>query len=168
MKASIVLFYLLLALNTKVIAAVPSDDSINELMIITNSKEMLSDNIAESNKIMDGMIQKRLKGRQVNQAEQEVIDNTKRKMLLLFDTVLKWEVIEPNIRKIYKESFSQEEIDAMIVFYKSPSGQALIKKMPLVMQNTMTFMETAMESLIPQIKQIEKEFTAEMKEKKQN
>ncbi|WP_420348321.1 DUF2059 domain-containing protein [Pelagibius sp.] len=37
---------------------------------------------------------------------------------------------------IYERVFTEEELDAMLAFYKSPAGQSMIKKMPAMMAET--------------------------------
>src|SRR5262249_25615685 len=51
---------------------------------------------------------------------------------------LKWDDLKQMYFQIYSESFTQEEVDGMLAFYESPAGKAVIKKMPVVMQKSMT------------------------------
>ncbi len=38
---------------------------------------------------------------------------------------------------IYDRNFTSEEIDAMLVFYRTPAGQSMMRKMPVVVQESM-------------------------------
>lgn len=40
-----------------------------------------------------------------------------------FNKYMGWRSIGPELKKLYMEKFSKEEIDAMIVFYRTPVGQ---------------------------------------------
>jgi hypothetical protein len=51
----------------------------------------------------------------------------------------------------------------MIAFYKTPAGQAVITKMPLVMQNTMNEMQGLMEPMVQKIERMQQNVAAEMK-----
>nr|WP_276510032.1 DUF2059 domain-containing protein [Niveibacterium umoris] len=64
---------------------------------------------------------------------------------------------------IYQKTFTQKEVDGMLSFYKSPAGQAVIKKMPQVMQASMQIMQARMSKLVPQIQQITAEGAEKMK-----
>ena len=43
-----------------------------------------------------------------------------------------WEKMQAELTGIYRELFTQEEINSLIDFYQSPAGQAMVKKMPLI------------------------------------
>ena len=51
----------------------------------------------------------------------------------------------------------------MIAFYKTPAGQALINKNPLLMQNTMDEMRALMRPMMQRINQIKNEGEQELK-----
>jgi hypothetical protein len=53
----------------------------------------------------------------------------------------------------------------MIKFYKSKGGQAVIKKMPLVMQSTMGNVQAQMSTIIPKIQKIQQDAFEEVKAK---
>ncbi len=112
---------------------------------------------------MDGFIKQSLKGRQVSQKEQQAINNMKSKMVALLKQEYTWDKIEPTITKIYSESFTEEEVKGMIDFYQTPSGQAVIKKMPIVMQKSMVGMQSQMNVLLPKMQAIQREFLEELK-----
>jgi hypothetical protein len=49
-------------------------------------------------------------------------------------------------------------------FYKSSTGQALLTKMPVVMQNTMNEMQQMMQPMMQRIGRMQQEVVAEKKE----
>jgi hypothetical protein len=51
----------------------------------------------------------------------------------------------------------------LIAFYKTPAGQALINKSPLLMQNLMGEMQAAMRPVIQRIGQIKNQADQELK-----
>jgi hypothetical protein len=66
--------------------------------------------------------------------------------------------------RTYRDSFTQDEIDGVIKFYKSAAGQAYVKKLPLVMQNVMREMQGIMKPLQEKMLAIQKEATQEFKD----
>ncbi len=48
-----------------------------------------------------------------------------------------WDAIEPTFADIYRKTFSQHEVDGMMVFHKSDVGHSIIAKMPMAMHETM-------------------------------
>ncbi len=55
--------------------------------------------------------------------------------------------------KAYAEVFTEDELKSMVVFYESPNGQAILKKMPQVMQ---TFMPAVSKIMPDMMKDIQK------------
>jgi hypothetical protein len=52
----------------------------------------------------------------------------------------------------------------MLAFYKTPAGQAMINKMPLVMQNVMSEMKDLVGPMQQKLQQIQRETLQEMKD----
>ena len=61
---------------------------------------------------------------------------------------------KPALAKVYTDTYTEEELDAILTFYKSPAGKALIQKMPEVMQRMMPVMMKMMNDVQPEIKAI--------------
>ena len=54
-------------------------------------------------------------------------------------------------------------LNGMIAFYKTPSGQAVIKKMPVVVQQSVMMSQSMIQTLMPKMQQIQKEFISEVR-----
>jgi len=61
---------------------------------------------------------------------------------------------KPALAKVYTDTYTEEEIDGILVFYKSPAGKAFLEKMPEVMQRSMPVMMQMMGDLQPEIKRM--------------
>jgi len=46
---------------------------------------------------------------------------------------MSWESIEPEMAKIYMQEFTEEEIKDMTAFYKTPLGQKVVTRTPIMM-----------------------------------
>ena len=64
---------------------------------------------------------------------------------------------------IYMQTFSEEELKALVAFYKSPVGQAYIKKMPILIQKSSEMMQKQMPQILKKVKNITDEMIQEMK-----
>ena len=85
-------------------------------------------------------------------------------MAALISEDFSWNVMEPLYVKVYQETFSQSEIDGMVSFYSSPTGQAVVDKLPLAMQNAMSAMqERVMKTLVPKLQQMAQDTAARIK-----
>ena len=143
-------------------AAQPSDASINELLTLAEAPKMIDGMMGQ----VDGMIQQSInqsaQGQQVTPAQQAAIDKYKAKTVAIMREELAWTKMQPLYTRIYRESLTQEEIDGMIAFYKTPAGQAMVKKLPALMQKVMAELPAMMNPMMQKIQAAAQEFAAEM------
>ena len=59
---------------------------------------------------------------------------------------------KPALAKVYTDTYTEEEIDGILAFYKSTAGKAFLQKMPEVMQRSMPVMLKMMNDLQPEMK----------------
>jgi hypothetical protein len=141
----------------------PTDESLRELLEITHAKRLLEAVPGQIDSMMTTTVKSLLQGRTLSAQEQKSVDAMRAKVATLTAEQLSWEVMEPQYLRIYRDSFSQSEIDGMLAFYKSPAGQAVVEKLPLLQQNIMSNMQQRMAVLLPQIQQMAKETAAKIK-----
>lgn len=142
----------------------PTEQSIRELLALMQSHNMVDTMMAQMDANFRAAMKQANGGRQLSEREQQITDDAHAKIQALLHEQLQWANFEPMMIRVYQSSFSQKDVDAMKAFYSTPTGQALIAKMPLVMQQTMQAMQQRTTSLIPQIQQIQKDMTAQLKE----
>jgi len=147
------------------IAAEPpaSETSVRELLTITQSQKLLDGTMGQVDAMMQRSMKQALAGPTLSADQQKIMDDMRTKMIALFREDMKWETLEPMFIDIYKQSFTQKEVDGMLDFYKSEPGQAVIAKMPLVMQNTMQAMQGRMAVMLPKLQQLQQDAIAELK-----
>ena len=54
--------------------------------------------------------------------------------------------------KLYAETFTQEEVDGLLAFYRSPAGVALLEKMPQVTQKSAAITQQRIAPLVEKLK----------------
>ena len=147
------------------IAAEPpaSEASVRELLTITQSQKLVDGTMGQVDAMMQRSMKQALAGQTLTADQQKIMDNMRTKMIALFREDMKWETLEPMFIDVYKQSFTQKEVDGMLDFYKSEPGQAVIAKMPLVMQNTMQAMQGRMAVMLPKLQQLQQDAIAELK-----
>ena len=91
-----------------------------------------------------------------------MIDQSRNEMMAILRDELAWDKLEPMYIQIYQQSLTQEEVSGMVAFYKTPLGQAVIKKMPGVMQTTMSEMQKRMGPLLRRMQQKQRELMAQI------
>ena len=143
-------------------AAPASDDSINQLFEVTKVQKLLEGMQAQVGSMLDAAMQQSLNGKTPTPAQAEIIANMKIKFVNLIQRQLAWEKLQPQYLQLYRETFTEEEVDGMLAFYKTPAGQAVINKMPLLTQRIMVDTQKNISALGPQLQQIRNEFAKEL------
>jgi len=99
------------------------------------------------------MMSKRLKGKDLQNMEE-----FNRSIMELVSRELSWEKLKGPFINIYAESFTTEELDAMIKFYESPIGKKLLDKQPEIQQKAMQLVQSIMMRLMPEMEKMAKDF----------
>jgi hypothetical protein len=84
------------------------------------------------------------------------------RMVQYLQSEISWERMEPLYMRLYKKTFTQEEVDGIARFYGTPEGQAMIRKMPALMTNLMGEMQALMSGMQARFEQISRETAAEL------
>ena len=141
-----------------------SDASIRQMLELTNAQQMLADMKGQMSAMMSSTMQNATKGQALTPERQAIIDRMSTKMSAVLSDTLNWDTLLPLYLQTYRQSFTQDEIDGVIRFYKSAAGQAYIKKMPLVMQNIMREIPEMMKPTQEKMMAIQKESLRELKD----
>ncbi|MDO8890960.1 MAG: DUF2059 domain-containing protein [Sulfurimicrobium sp.] len=153
---------ILLFSSATAMAAPASESTIKQLLTVTEAAKFVDGMRARVDTMMTNSIQQALNGKTPNAAQQKAIGNMKSRMTTLVQGTLTWEKLEPMYLRFYKETFSEEEVSGILAFYKTPSGQAMIQKMPVLMQKTMVEFQKQTSGMAPQMQKIQQDFVAEM------
>lgn len=149
-------------------SAVQSEASIKQLLEAANVHKLIDTMMAQMETFMKSAMQQATQGRSVSARVQKDIDKRQGEMMNTLKEVLDWNKLEPMYVRVYQKTFTQQEVDGMIAFYKTPTGQALLNKMPLVLQNTMTEMQQMMKPIMERIQRMQQEVVAEIKAEKES
>ena len=141
----------------------PSEASVKQLLEVAQARKLIDSVMAQMDRLMQQTIAQAVQGQDVPAKVQKDIDKWQAEVFGFTKELLDWSKLEPMYVRIYQKSFSQEEVDGMIAFYKTPAGQAVIGKMPAVMQNTMDEMQQMMTPVLQKMQRMQQDLVAEMK-----
>jgi hypothetical protein len=85
------------------------------------------------------------------QMQQEFIDNS----MKVVDDNFGWAVLEPAYVKLYADTYTEAELDGILAFYKSPSGQALLTKTPELSAGSMQIVHGHMGDFQPKMQALQ-------------
>ena len=144
-------------------AVPPSEASVKQLLEVAQARKLIDSVMTQMDRLMQQTIAQAVQGQDVPATVQKNIDKWQAEVFGFTKDLLDWNKLEPMYVRIYQKSFSQEEVDGMIAFYKTPAGQAVIGKMPAVMQNTMDEMQQMMTPVLQKMQRMQQDLVAEMK-----
>lgn len=143
-------------------AAPASEASIRQLLAVTQTQKLLDGMRAQFDSLMNNAVQQALQGKSPTPRQQQAIESMKSRMVAVMQAEVAWAKLEPMYIRLYRESFSEEEVAGMLSFYRTPAGQAVIHKMPTLMQKTMLEVQKMISVATPQMQKIQDQFVAEM------
>lgn len=145
-----ILFMTLSILILTISSAFATDDA--KLVL---AKELLSLTVTQQsiNQIMNAIKQMQLsqmKQMEPSKSESAEINKMNDKMMKLIGEELTEENIKNDFARIYADKFTEQELKDIITFYKSTTGQKMIKVTPEI---AMQSMQKTMERMAPKMKQ---------------
>lgn len=146
------------------LAEPPKPETIEELLVVSKAQTMLDSvykNVDESMAVSMNQALSQLPGD--NEEKRAYAESFSRKMSKIMRDELSWDSLKPMYVRIYSDSFTQEELVGVLDFYKTPAGQAMVNKMPLVMQKSMAEMQQRMGPMMQKISQAAQESLDEAK-----
>lgn len=95
-------------------------------------------------------------------AQKKAVSDFQDKAFQLVADSMSWKALEPDFVSLYSQNFTEDELDGMIAFYKSPSGQAVLNKMPQLMTASMQLVQQKMMVIQPKLKELQDQFMAQL------
>lgn len=91
-------------------------------------------------------------------APAEMITEYRQALKDWFDTEIKWAELLPLLAKLYADEYTEEELNAILAFVKTPAGQKMIQRTPAVMQKATQlgedYAKTKQASLVARMQEI--------------
>jgi hypothetical protein len=143
----------------------PTEDSVRHLLDLLQTHRVLDDAMNSMDDFMQKSMEqaRQTQGPALNAKQQQIIDQFRTDMVSAIKDELAWSKIEPEIVSVYVKTFSQKEINDMITFYSSPSGQSVANKLPLVSRQMTTDIHERMLPLIQKMKQAQSDMMTRLK-----
>jgi uncharacterized protein len=148
-------------------SAPASDASIREMLELTNAHQLVDNMKGQINALMGNAVHDAVRNQTITPERQAILDRMAAKMSAVATNMMNWDQLLPIYLRTYRASFTQEEIDGVNKFYKSPAGRAYTRKLPVAIQNVMVEMQGLIKSMQEKMAAIQKESLAELKELQQ-
>lgn len=150
----------LLALSA--VPAAHADDAskrtkITELLTVLKVNQVPDQILAGANQQAEALGRREFGATETADQQKQVAD-LRQKVNTLISSAVDWKVIGPDFVSAYAAAYTEPEIDGILAFYKSPSGQALLKNGPELGQKSSQIVQTHMTAIQPQLRDLVQNF----------
>ena len=105
-------------------------------------------------------INAQLTGRGASANQKARVDAFQKQLFTYIESEIGWKAMQTEYTDIYAQTFTEDEIDGMLAFYKSPAGIAMIAKTPELMTKSTTMVAKKMLTLKPEIQKMVQDFAS--------
>jgi hypothetical protein len=88
------------------------------------------------------------------------VDAFQKQLFDYIDSQLSWKSMQADYVDMYAQTFTEDEIDGMLAFYKSPAGTAMIAKTPELTQKSSAMAQKKLLAVAPQIQKMIQDFAS--------
>jgi hypothetical protein len=141
----------------------PSEASVRELFRTMNTRNIIDTARAQMNSSSNSTLNQALANRPLNEQQRQIVRDEHEQIMGLIGGALDWSTLEPEMVEVYRNHFTQQEIDQLLQFYRSPTGQIVVAKLPGATQEMMQKMQARVQALAPRIVELQKETAAKVK-----
>jgi hypothetical protein len=117
-----------------------------------------------TNQVMDTLLQQttaittQQSGGSLTPEKKAALDDFQKKLIAVIEPQIGWKAVAPALAGIYAKTFTEDQMDAIIAFYKSPAGAALMDNMPEINKQANEVMQARILALQPQVRQMFADF----------
>ncbi len=145
------------------IPAAHADDAskrakISELLTILKVDQVPQQIIAGANQQTEALGHREF-GATETPDQQKQVTELHDKVVTLLHSAVDWKILQPEFVTAYSAAYTEPEIDGILAFYKSPSGQALLNKGPEMGQKSNQIVSQHMSAVQPQLREIVQNFS---------
>jgi hypothetical protein len=100
----------------------------------------------------------------ISESEQPIFEKHMSKVMVAMREEMSWERMKEPMIDVYLKHYTEKEMNDLMTFYSSESGQSIINKMPMVMQDSMAISQSMLKGFMPRMQQIMMELRQELEE----
>jgi hypothetical protein len=161
--------FLALLLSLSIAPLAHADDAskrakVEDLIQVTRLSQLMGQMTNQMTARMKTMADQQSANRRFTPAQQKLITDYVTQIQTITQNAVSWEKIKPTVTQLYIDTYTDQELDGILAFYRSPAGQALIAKSPQLMTRTMQIVQTQMNEIQPQLQHANEDFSRKMKE----
>lgn len=95
---------------------------------------------------------------QMTPEQKQRLDEFQKHVFQVTEEAVGWKALEPEYVDLYASTYSEEELDGILAFYKSPVGQAMLAKTPELATKSMQIAQRRMAEFQPKLQQMLRDY----------
>ena len=121
---------------------------VEELLTVMNVEQQQKVMMDQMSDAITGQMKEQLAQQgNVSAAEMAKMEERQKKLFALIKEHTTWQKMKPVFVKAYADTFSEPEVDAILAFYKSPAGKAMVDKQPTLNAKILASVQSQMSDL---------------------
>jgi len=137
------------------------DSKVEEFMNLTHMGESLHRSVALAKSQVTVDAVQELIGAKLTPEAGKAMGQYQDKVALVMSDAIGWERLKPACVQLFAETYTESELDGILAFYKSPPGQAMVAKNPLLMSRASEIMQQRMAEAQPELQKLMRDFVSE-------
>lgn len=158
MKNILITFLILLSPITVYAEEGVEKATVEELLEVTNVKSIVDTMYFEIDQMLEGLAAQL----EISVEEQPIFDKYIVKVNASVKEQISWEKMKDPMIDLYMKHYTEKEIKDILAFYKTDTGKSLVKKMPVVMQDSIQLSQSMFKMTLPRIQELAEELQTEL------
>ncbi len=133
---------------------------VEEFFKLTQIEKALGDSMEQTMEmIKSSVVQETLGLKSATPEQAKQLEDFQAKVARLLTNAFSWEKVKPDFIKLYAETYTDKEMDDILSFYRSASGQAMVIKGIALMPKTAAISQKRLTAIQPELQRLMREFT---------
>jgi len=141
----------------------PTETSVRHVLAAAHLDTILDSYSTQIETSLRAGMQHELAGQTLNAEQRTIMNQMQDKMVALMREEMDWKRMEPQIMELYRNTFTQREVNGMLAWYTSPTGKSVVAKVPLVTQQMADYAQERVQDVVPRLMQLQKDTVAQLK-----
>jgi hypothetical protein len=135
-----------------------------EMLKLTQTESTMKDQLANLQERVNTLAKQQFSTQATLTPEQsKMIDDYLKQVQTITDDEVGWTKMRATVVQSYADTFTDADLDGIITFYKSPAGQAIITKTPVLATKTMGMIQDKIKEMQPKLAQLTQDYGNKIK-----
>ncbi len=131
---------------------------VEEFFQVAQLEQMFSQSMTLAMNQVNSSVMREAKAANLSPEQSALIEELQNKVEAVVRMALGWDQLRPQYIKLYSEAFTEEQLDDLLAFYKSPTGQAMVTNSPALMKKGAEITQQRMAVAQPELRRLVDEF----------